>query len=102
MLHFGLATPDEIAQEFGKRLRSHRLAQNLQQTELSARAGISRRTLIDLERSGRGSFDVFLRVAIALGLIESMSDLFEMRPKSIRDMEKVSEKRQRASRKERP
>ena len=99
-MHFGLAGADEIAQEFGKRLRAHRLAQNLQQTELAARAGISRRTLIDFEHSGRGSFDVFLRVVMALGLIESMSSLFELKPKSIRDMEKASERRQRASRRQ--
>jgi len=99
-LHFGLATTDEIAQEFGSRLRAHRLAQNLQQHELAARAGISLRTLGDFERSGRGSFDVFLRVAIALGVIESMSTLFELKPKSIKDMEKASQKRQRASRKQ--
>jgi DNA-binding XRE family transcriptional regulator len=98
MLHFGLAGTDEIAREFGKRLRAHRLAQNIQQAELAARAGISRRTLIDFEHSGRGSFDVFLRVAMALGLIDSMSGLFELKPKSIKDMEKASEKRQRASR----
>ena len=99
-MHFDLASTDEIAEEFGKRLRTHRLAQNLQQTELAARAGISRRTLIDFEHSGRGSFDVFLRVAMALGLIESMSSLFELKPKSIKDMEKASEKRQRASRRQ--
>lgn len=98
-MHFGLASTEEIAREFGKRLRAHRLAQNLQQVELAARAGISRRTLIDFEHSGRGSLDVFLRVVMALGLSESMSSLFELRPKSIREMEKASEKRQRASRK---
>jgi transcriptional regulator with XRE-family HTH domain len=99
-LHFGLASADEIAQELGSRLRAHRLAQNLPQAELAARAGISRRTLIDFEHSGRGSFDVFLRIAMALGLVESMSGLFELKAKSIRDMEKASEKRQRASRRQ--
>ncbi|CAN5137380.1 helix-turn-helix transcriptional regulator [soil metagenome] len=97
-MHFGLAGTDEIAEEFGQRLRAHRLAQNLQQSELAARAGISRRTLIAFEHSGRVSLDVFLRVAMALGLIESMSSLFELKPKSIKEMEKAGEKRQRASR----
>ena len=40
MLHFGLATTDEIAAELAMRLRAHRLAQNLQQSELAARARI--------------------------------------------------------------
>ncbi|MBX9687270.1 MAG: helix-turn-helix domain-containing protein [Candidatus Obscuribacterales bacterium] len=100
ILHFGLSSTKEIAEEFGKRLRAHRLAQNLQQTELAARAGISRRTLIDFEQSGRGSLDVFLRITYALGLIDSMSELFELKPKSIKEMERADEKRQRASRKQ--
>ena len=99
-MHFSLATADEIAQEFGIRIRANRLAQNLQQDELAARAGISPRTLGDLERSGRGSLDVFLRVAMALGLVESMSSLFELKPNSIKDMEKASQKRQRAPRRQ--
>ncbi len=85
-MHFDLATTDEIAREFGSRFRAHRLAQNLQQSELAARAGISQRTLGEFERSGRGSLDVFLRVAMALGLIESMSSLFESQSKSNQEM----------------
>lgn len=100
MLHFELATTDEIAKEFGERIRAHRLTENLQQSELAARAGVSDRALRNFERSGRGSFDLFLRVAMALGLIESMSSLFELKPKSIKAMERASQKRQRASRRQ--
>jgi transcriptional regulator with XRE-family HTH domain len=98
MLTFELASTNEISREFGSRLRAHRLAQNLQQNELAARAGVSERALRNFERSGRGSFDLFLRVAMALGLIDSMSNLFELKPKSIKAMEQASLKRQRASR----
>jgi transcriptional regulator with XRE-family HTH domain len=98
MLTFELASTNEIAREFGNRLRAHRLAQNLQQNELAARAGVSERALRNFERTGRGSFDLFLRVAMALGLIESMSTLFGLKPKSIKAMEQASLKRQRASR----
>jgi transcriptional regulator with XRE-family HTH domain len=100
MLTFDLASTNEIAREFGSRLRAHRLTQNLQQNELAARAGVSERALRNFERSGRGSLDLFLRVAMALGLIESMSNLFELKPKSIKAMEQASLKRQRASRKQ--
>ena len=100
ILHFDLAAPDEIAREFGNRIRAHRLAENLQQSELAARAGVSERALRNFERSGRGSLDLFLRVAMALGLIESMSNLFELKPKSIKAMERASQKRQRASRRQ--
>ncbi len=85
--------------EFGHRLRAYRLAENIQQSELAARAGVSERSLRNFERTGRGSFDLFLRVAMALGLIDSMSHLFEdTKPKSIKAMERASIKRERASR----
>ncbi len=100
ILYFELATPDEIAREFVNRIRAHKLAENLQQSELAARAGVSERGLRNFERSGRGSFDLFLRVAMALGPIESMSNLFELKPKSIKAMERASQKRQRASRRQ--
>jgi transcriptional regulator with XRE-family HTH domain len=98
MLQFELASTSEIAREFGSRFRAHRLAQNLQQSELAARAGVSERALRNFERSGSGSLDLFLRLAMALGLIDSMSNLFELKPKSIKVMEQASLHRQRASR----
>ena len=97
-MQFDLATSDEIAHEFGNRIRAHRLAENLQQSELAARAGVSERALRNFERSGRGNFDLFLRLAMALGLIDSMTNLFELRPKSIKAMEQAELRRQRASR----
>lgn len=100
-MQFNFATADEIAVEFGSRIRAQRLAQNLQQSELAARAGVSERSLSNFERSGRGTFDVFLRIVMALGLIESMSQLFDLKPKSIKAMEEASLRRVRASRKKR-
>lgn len=97
-MQFNFSTADEIAQEFGSRIRAHRLAENLQQSELAARAGVSERALRNFERSGRCSLDLLLRVAMALSLIESMSSFFDLSPKSIKAMEKFSHKRQRASR----
>ena len=70
MLHFGLATTDEIAEELATRLRARRLVQNIRQRELAARAGISRKTLTTFEQSGKVSLDVFLRIVAALGLSE--------------------------------
>lgn len=98
MIHFGLATTDEIAEELAYRLRSCRLSQNLQQSELAARAGISRKTITTFEQSGKVSFDVFLRIVSALGLSESLSQLFEEKQKSIKEMELAESRRKRASR----
>lgn len=99
MIHFGLATTDEIAGELATRLRAHRLAQNLQQSELAARAGVSRKTVTTFEQSGKVSLDVLLRIVAALGLSESLSTLFEVKQQSIREMELAEQRRQRASRK---
>jgi transcriptional regulator with XRE-family HTH domain len=98
VLHFGFATTDEIAIELAGRLRAHRLAQDLQQSELAARAGISEKTVRTFERTGRVSLDVFLRIVSALGLAESLSDLFALKVNSIRDMELAEQKRMRARR----
>jgi transcriptional regulator with XRE-family HTH domain len=98
MLRFGLATTDEIAKELATRLRAHRLAQNIPQRELAARAGISHKTLTTFEQSGKVSLDVFLRIVAVLGLSESLSTLFEVRQQTIREMERAEQRRQRASR----
>ena len=99
-MHFGLATTDEIAAELATRLRAHRLAQNIQQSELAARAGISRKTLTTFEQSGKVSLEIFLRIVAALGLSDSLSTMFELKPKSIREMELAEHGRQRASRRQ--
>lgn len=98
MVHFGLATTDEIAEELAARLRAHRLAQNLTQRELAARAGISHRTLTTFEQSGKVSLDVFLRIVDVLGLSESLSTLFEQKQQTIKEMEVAQRQRKRASR----
>ncbi len=100
-MQFDLSTAGEIASEFGDRLRAHRLAQNLQQSELAVRAGISERSLSNFERSGRGPFEVFLRIVTALGLIDSMATLLDLKPKSIKDMEQASLQRMRATKRQR-
>lgn len=98
MVHFGLATTDEIAEELAERLRAHRLAQNLTQSELEARAGISHKTITNFEKSGKVSLDVFLRIVSVLGLSESLSPLFELKQQTIKEMGIAAQRRQRASR----
>ncbi|MFM0313311.1 helix-turn-helix transcriptional regulator [Paraburkholderia nemoris] len=98
MLLFDLATADEIALELGHRLRAQRLAQNLQQSELASRAGVSERVVRNLERTGKATLESLLRVAMALGLTGSLSPLFEHKPNSIRAMEQANATRERASR----
>jgi transcriptional regulator with XRE-family HTH domain len=98
MLTFELATAEEIGAELGSRLRQHRLAQNLTQEELAARAGVSRGTVRNLEVKGQASVESLLRIVSALGLAGGLSELFLLRQTSIRAMEAASQARKRASR----
>jgi hypothetical protein len=87
MFSFDLATADEIGLELAKRLRSHRLAQNLGQTEL----------VQNLEAKGQASLESLLKIVTALGLAGSLSELFVLRPTSIKEMETTSAGRMRAT-----
>ena len=98
-IDFELSTTLEICQELGARLRTHRLSQNLQQSVLAQKAGVSKLTIINLEKKGTVTFISFIQVVRALGLIDELADLFKLQPMSIAMMEAVesSSKRVRAS-----
>lgn len=97
MLLFKLASTQEAAGELGLRLRAHRLARLLTQTDLAARAGVSVGTLRTLEANGQSSVDSVLRVALALGLAEELQRLFVLPLQSIAQME-AAERAQRTQR----
>ena len=97
---FKLMSAQEIAHALGGRLKDVRLSKNLRQEELAQRAGVSRLTVVHLEKTGRGSLDSFLRIVLALGKSSDLSPLFQSTPTTIAEMEKVAmQKRRRASRK---
>jgi transcriptional regulator with XRE-family HTH domain len=89
----------QVCQEIGARLRTHRLAQNMQQAELAEKAGVSKLTIINLEKKGTVTFLSFIQVVRALGLLDELSELFKLQAKSIAMMEAadVATKRVRAS-----
>lgn len=98
-LDFKLMSSREAAQELGRRVKTVRLAQNMRQKELADRAGVSRLTVVHFEKTGRGSVDSFLRIALALGKIAEFSTLFQSPPTRIAEMEKAAApERERASR----
>ncbi len=95
-----LMSPQEVAQTLGRRLKDVRLSINVRQEELAHRAGVSRLTVVHFEKTGRGSLESFLRIALALGKISELAPLFQSTPTTIAELEKVSSrKRRRASRK---
>jgi transcriptional regulator with XRE-family HTH domain len=103
MFDFNLASAAEISHHLGQRLRSRRLAQLMTQAELAARAGVSTGTVRTLEATGAVSADSLVRVALTLGLANSLQGLFEAPPpRSIAKLEHAQvAPRQRAPRRQR-
>lgn len=99
-----LASPAEILQTLGERLRAQRLAQGLPQRELAQMAGLSAGALGKLERDGQCSLETLVRVTQALGLAHELDGLFVLQRRSIAQMEQAeaASRRQRAPRRRRP
>ncbi len=97
---FNLASPVEILQTLGHRIRAQRLAQGLPQHELAQMAGLSLGALRKLESSGQSSLETLVRVAQALGLVTELEDVFLVKRHSIAQMEHATATggRQRAPR----
>ncbi len=83
--------------ELGHRLAKLRLARNVTQRALAADAGLGLRTLRNIEAGRPSSLDSLLRVAIQLGLADSLLNAIpadEMRP--IERVESGGRERRRA------
>lgn len=89
MLDFTLATHEEICREIGSRLRTQRLAQAMGQEELAARSGLSLGTVKNIEAKGQASLESLIRIIVALGLVDELAPLFQMKVQSIADMQQV-------------
>lgn len=77
-----------------------RLAQGLLQGDLAARAGVSRGTVVALENKGQSTLASLIRIVQALGLVDQLSGLFQLKVRSIAEMEQqAAAPRLRASRK---
>lgn len=100
MPDFSLSSFQEVAIELGTRLKALRLVQGLQQTELAARAGVTRYTVQEFERTGKCTMISFLRIVYALRRESELQDLFQIQVRSIVEMERAElPKRKRAPRK---
>ena len=98
MLYISLAANEEICRELGSRLKAQRLARNLSQQELAARAGVSAGTVKNLENKGQSSLESLVRIVSALDLVEELGGLFVLRTGSIAEMERAEPaRRSRAS-----
>lgn len=101
MFDFGLASESEIKKELTDRLSKQRLRKKISQADLAKRAAIGIATLQRLEAGQGATLESFLRVVMALGLVDELSNLFTIKVRTIADMERVEaqEVRKRAPRK---
>ncbi len=97
IMRFDFYTPTEIVNILGERLKKQRLTLNLTQAELANKAGIGLSTVARIESGDGGTLDNVIRLAIALGLINEFSTLFEPQPDTIKDIINQQNLRQRAS-----
>lgn len=99
MLIYEFATASELALALGQRLRDQRLAQNVTLKELAKRGGLSVGALRKMEIEGKTTLSSLIRVVQALGLVSELAHLFELKQRSIAEMEGAAQasRRQRAS-----
>ncbi|MEX3957766.1 helix-turn-helix domain-containing protein [Trinickia sp. EG282A] len=101
MSAFSLALPDEICRELGQRVRDRRVGMNLPALELAARIGVSHRTVLRFEATGKCTLDTFVKILEALGAIEDLQPVLAAPVQSIAEMREraTASTRKRAYRK---
>jgi transcriptional regulator with XRE-family HTH domain len=102
MLDISLALPDEACVELGRRARTRRLALNLSIEELSARIGVSDRTLRSFELTGRCTLGTFVRILEALNALADLQQVLVSQILSIEDMRRQAQSHQRKRAMKRP
>lgn len=98
-MNFFQLTDDEILAEFGLRLRRYRLQGNISQIDLARQAGISLRTLGNIETGRDVQLGTVIRILRALGRLDGL-DAF-LPPAGVSPMELLQtggRERQRAGR----
>lgn len=100
-MDLSFSKPSEIVKLLCERLRKERLAQQMTQAEVAARAGIGVNTLSNLEAGRNTTFESVVRIAMVLGCGSELENLFKPKLDSLDDILRYdnSAKRQRAQRK---
>lgn len=101
MLDLSLSKPSEIVKRLCERLRKERLALQMTQADVAARAGIGINTVSNLEAGRNVGFENVVRVAMVLGRSKELEELFLPKLDSLEDILRYdsSAKRQRTKRK---
>ncbi len=101
MLDLSLSKPSEIVKRICERLRTDRLALEMTQADVAARAGIGTNTVSNLEAGRNVGFENLVRVAMVLGRSKELENLFLPKLETLDDILRYenSAKRQRIIRK---
>lgn len=101
MLELTLSKPSEVVKRLCERLRTERLAQQMTQADVAARAGIGTNTVSNLEAGRNVGFENVIRVAMTLGCGKELENLFLPKLDSLDDIIRyeTTAKRHRARRK---
>lgn len=74
-----IKSPFEMAKEIAKKAQDKRLKLNLSQQTLSEKSGVSYGTLKKFEQKGQISLESLLKIALALGEMDTFENLFSKR-----------------------
>ncbi|RJT51930.1 transcriptional regulator [Rahnella variigena] len=101
MMDLSLSRPDEIVKMLCDRLRNERLSQQMTQADVAARAGVGVNTVSNLESGKNVGFENVIRVAMVLGRLSELEELFKPKVDSLDDILRYesSLKRQRIRKK---
>lgn len=100
-MDLNLSRPDEILKMLCDRLRNERLLQQMTQADVAARAGVGVNTVSNLESGKNMGFENVIRVAMVLGRLSELEELFRPKVDSLDDILRYesSLKRQRIRKK---
>ena len=98
-IKFYFYTPSEVSETLGERLKTQRLALDSTQAALVDKAGTGISTVARIESGQGGTLDNIIRLAMALGMVNHFSELFDVVPTNIEDVIAKQNPRLRASNK---
>jgi len=90
-MDLNFSKPSEIVKLLCERLRKERLSRQMTQADVAARAGIGVNTVSNLEAGRSVAFESVIRVAVVLGRLKELEELFKPRLDSLDDILRYEE-----------
>lgn len=91
MMDLSLTKPDEIVKLLCERLRKERIALQMTQADVAARAGVGVNTVSNMESGRNIGFESLVRVAMVLGRGKELEALFKPKLESLDDLRRYEE-----------